>query len=479
MDQSLLYERISSRLSDAIRAGTLRTGDRLPSVRTLARQERVSVSTVLSAYMRLENLGLIETRPQSGHYVKAQLRSVPEPQPARPSLTPRPVKTSALVAGVIAGIRNPALVPLGAAMLHPSLLPTRKLHGMLSHAVRSKPDLCIQYELPPGLASLRHQIARRALTWGCTLSPDELIITHGASEAIHLSLLAVARRGDTIAIESPAYYGTLQAIEALGLKALEIPAHARTGMDLDALEEALSSTRVAAVLVVPNFSNPLGSCMPDAHKKRLVEMLRRRDIPLIEDDIYGDLAHEGDRPRVCKSWDDDGNVLLCGSFSKTLAPGYRIGWVAPGRHAREVELLKFAQSVATSTAAQLALAEFLGSGGYERHLRALRRNLRQGMDTLVSVVTECFPEGTAVSRPSGGFVVWVEMPRTVDALELHASALEAGVSVAPGPIFSARERFKHCIRLNCGAPWSPRIDAAVRTLGHLACRQSGRAPASS
>ena len=476
--EATLYALLSARLTQAIKSGTLRTGERLPSVRAMARQEHVSVSTVLAAYLQLENAGLVETRPQSGHYVKAQLRVAREPQCVRPAFTPTTVKISALVTRMYSAAGDPALVPLGAAVPHPSLLPTRQLHALLARATRLKPEATVQYLMPPGLLLLRQQIARRALAYGCSLSPADIIITHGASEAMHLSLMATSRRGDTIAVESPAYYGTLQAIEALGLKALEIPAQPRTGMDLDALEEALAATPVSAVLVVPNFSNPLGSSMPDANKKRLVELLARRDIPLIEDDIYGDLAFNGSRPRVCRSFDDHGRVLLCSSFSKTLAPGYRVGWVAPGRYRGQVELLKFAQSVGCGSAPQYAVAEFLQSGGYDRHLRGLRRHVQQSMEQMVSVVTACFPEGTAVSRPEGGFVLWVEMPRSVDALALHSAAFNAGIIVTPGPLFSARDRFKHCIRLNCASPWTPKVEAAVRTLGHLACQQAGRQPLS-
>ncbi|WP_257451364.1 aminotransferase-like domain-containing protein [Archangium lipolyticum] len=466
---STLYEQVAERLGEAIAAGTLRAGDRLPSVRQLSASERVSVSTVLQAYLHLESLGLIETRPQSGHYVRQRERPLPaEPQVSRPAALATPVSVSALVARVYRAANDPRIVPLGAALPSSALLPTRRLNRELAAIAREAGEVAIEYDMPPGCLALRQQVARRSLDWGCPLAPEDFVMTCGASEALHLSLFAVARPGDTVAIESPAYYGTLQAIEAQGLRALEIPSHPRHGMELDALEAALTKRKVAAVLVVPSFSNPLGSCMPEENRQRLVEMLAGRGIPLIEDDIYGDLHFGPRRPRPAKAHDKEGLVLLCGSFSKTLAPGYRVGWVAPGRFREKVELLKFAQTVATPTLPQLAIAAFLRDGGYDRHLRTLRRRLEAQVRQVVEAVGEHFPEGTRATRPEGGSLLWVELPRKVDALVLHARALEAGISIAPGPIFSAQKRYGNFIRLSCGFPWSPRLEGALATLGCLA-----------
>ncbi|WNG31423.1 PLP-dependent aminotransferase family protein [Cystobacter fuscus] len=462
------YEQVAERLAEAMAAGTLRPGDRLPSVRQLSLRERVSISTVLQAYLHLESLGLVETRPQSGHYVRRRehLR-LEEPRVSRPTPTATPPSNSALVARVYQAARDERVVQLGAAVPAPELLPGPRLHRDMVMLSRQRPD-AIGYDMPPGCLELRRQVARRALDWGCSLSPDDFVTTCGATEAVYLSLAAVARAGDTVAVESPAYYGTLQALESLGLRALELPTHPRHGLELDALEAALDKRRVAAVLVVPSFSNPLGACMPEENRARLVAMLARREIPLIEDDLYGDLHHGLERARTCKSFDREGLVLLCGSVSKTLAPGFRVGWVAPGRFQERIELLKFAHSVATPTLPQLAVARFLANGGYDKHLRTLRRRLASQVERMTEAICEHFPEGTRVSRPSGGSLLWVELPPTVDTLVLHARALEAGISIAPGRIFSAQARYTNCIRLNCGQVWSPRIEAAMATLGSLA-----------
>ncbi|WP_338873407.1 PLP-dependent aminotransferase family protein [Myxococcus stipitatus] len=465
-----LYEQVAERLEDAIAAGTLRAGDRLPSVRQLSLRERVSISTVLQAYLHLESVGLIETRPQSGHYVRRRERPrLAEPQVSRPAPSATPVTVSGLVSQVYRAMRDPRVVQLGGAWPATELLPVRRLMRELNVLTRESGELGILYDVPPGCLELRQQLARRSLDWGGALSADDFIITCGAAEAIHLGLLAVARTGDTIAIESPAYYGTLQNIESLGLKALEIPCSPRHGMELDALQAALERRRIAAVLVVPSFSNPVGSCMPEANRRRLVSMLEERGVPLIEDDIYGDLHFGPERPRTCKSFDTTGNVMLCGSFSKTLAPGFRVGYVAPGRYRERVELLKFSHTVATATLPPLAIARFLEEGGYDRHLRALRRGLKAQVDRMAEAVAEFFPEGTRVARPEGGSLLWVELPPSVDALVLHERAFAVGISVAPGPIFSARtDSYRNFIRLSCGQPWTPRIEAAVSSLGCLA-----------
>jgi DNA-binding transcriptional MocR family regulator len=316
---------------------------------------------------------------------------------------------------------------------------------------------------------LRRQIARRAAECGVALRADEIVTTVGTMEALHLCLRTVARAGDTIAVESPAYYGVLQLIESLEMRALEIPSNAGTGIDLGLLEAALRQQRVKACLVVTSFSNPLGALMPDDAKRELVKMLAKRDIPLIEDDIYGDLHFDGARPRPARAFDRHGLVMLCGSFSKTLAPGYRVGYVAPGRYRDAVERLKFAQTVATGTLPQMAIADFLENGGYERHLRRLRRALSEQVARVSEAIAEHFPTGTRISRPRGGFLLWVEMPPGKSALELHDRALARGVSVAPGPIFSAKQRFTSCIRVSCGFPWSEAIERGVRTLGQIAC----------
>lgn len=466
----LLYEKVAEDITRLIDQGTFRPGDRIPSIRGLRQRLKVSITTVMEAYRLLEDRGLIEARPQSGYYISRLSQpalTLMEPKLTQPEKNPTTVSVDELVRMVIRDSRTRNLIPLGAAVPNPENLPVAKLNRILAAVVRQRGVQSISYEMSNGLEALRVQIARRYLTAGCSLNPQEVVITSGCQEAVTFSLMAVCRPGDTVAIESPTYFNHLQTLEVLRLKAVEIPTHPREGVSLEALGTVLKKNRIKACLFIPNFSNPLGSLMPDDRKKALVEMIGLYEIPLIEDDIYGDLGFSSERPRVVKAFDQKGLVLLCSSFSKTLAPGYRIGWVACGRFLPEIERLKSACTIASTTAPQMALAEFLTNGGYDHHLRRIRRvNLRQ-IWLMTQAVGKFFPPGTKVTRPAGGFVLWVEMPEYVDALKLYEQALKAGITIAPGPIFSLRQGYRNCIRLN-GAFWSDKIEKALATLGGLA-----------
>jgi DNA-binding transcriptional MocR family regulator len=472
---AFLYERLADELSGMVARGVLKSGERLPSVRRLSEERGISIATVLSAYLLLEGRGIAEARPKSGHYVRAR-RAADPPVPSTPKRAASPARVS-IAAGADDLIhlmtQERGLVPLGKAYVDAELLPIRKLNLMLAAVAREGGGPGGSYDELRGTRSLRRQLVRRAVAWGVFLEEDDFVSTVGATEALQLSLRAVTKPGDVIAVESPAYFGLLRLVEGHGLRALEIPSDPRTGLDLDALEDALRAAPVRAVLATPNFSNPLGARMPDDHKERLVKMCTRRDIPLVEDDVYGDLAFDGTRPRPAKAFDTAGIVLLCGSVSKTLAPGYRVGWVAPGRYRDALEKQKFSNTVASPTPTQMAVAEFLAEGGYDRHVRKLRRVLAAQSARYCEAIAEHFPEGTRVSRPQGGFVVWVELPGGGSperplAVDLQLRALDRGIAIAPGTIFSARQRFAQCIRISTGHPWSPQIERAIATLGELA-----------
>ncbi len=468
-----LYQDVASRIALLIETGAYSPGSRIPSVRQLSRRFQVSVSTVMGAYRRLEDQGCIEARPQSGYYVLRAAPTTPKPakQPAlpatsRPEAGPTPVTTRDLTMRVMRHNSDPALLPLGAAIPNPALMPLEKLNRALARATRRAGASGHVYDASPGCEALRVQVARRLVQAGCTVAPNQIVTTAGGQEALGLCLRAVCKPGDTVAIESPIYYGVLQAIEMQGLKALEIPTCPRDGIDLDALERALGLNTVSACVVIPSFSNPLGSCMPDGAKRRLVGMLAERDIPLIEDDVYGELGFATTRPKAAKSWDRTDNVLLCSSVSKTLSPGYRVGWAVPGRWQAEVECQKMVANLGTVLPTQLAVADFLEGGGYDHHLRRVRRAHAQQTALMARAVAHFFPDGTRVTQPLGGYVLWVEMPPGADALRLFNDALPQGVSVAPGPMFSARRGYSNCVRLNA-AFWSPQIEEGVEKLGRL------------
>lgn len=467
-DDSFIYEKIAYHIDRLIRKGTYRVGERIPSVRNLASQMKVSISSVVKAYFHLENLGIIEARPQSGYYVRHRTAQiVEETEPSFPTAVPTLVSVNELVMMVMRDAGNPDLIPLGLAAPNPDNLPADRLNRILSNIGRRNKNQAVSYEFPPGCERLRVQLAQRALTTGCSLTPDQFVVTSGCLEAVMLSLRAVCNPGDTVAIESPIFYSLLQLIEVLDLKALEIPTHPGNGMSISALRYALEHNPVHACLVIPNFNNPLGSCMPDRKKEELVEILAEREIPLIENDVYGDLGFSRERPAVAKRFDKKGLVILCSSFSKTLAPGYRVGWVVPGRFQDRIERLKAVSNIGAATLPQLALAEFLATGGYDQHLRRIRGIYSRQTSQMALAVERSFPQGTRVNYPSGGFVLWVEMPRQVDSIRLYELALKAGITIAPGRIFSAEGKYGNFIRLNA-AYWSKRIEDAVAVIGGLA-----------
>ena len=472
MPETYLYEDVALKISDLISDGSLRPGDRVPSVRGLGSKLRVSLNTVLQAYTILESRGLIEARPQSGFYVKPPLMPSKEPSISNPSSAVTDVGVSDLVAKIFDAARAGDVLQLGANTPNPEVMPVKKLTRIIASTARDFSIKAMNYEFPPGNERLRHQIARRSLDWGCGLSADEIVTTNGAMEGLNLCLRAVASPGDTIAIESPTFFGVLQAIESLKMKALEIPTHPREGIDLVALEGALRRTRVKACLFSPNFNNPLGSCMSDTSKKRLIMLLATKDIPLIEDDIYGDLCFSTVRPRAAKAFDKRGLVLLCSSFSKTLAPGYRVGWVAAGKFHEKVKRLKLTNSMASVSLTQMAIGAFLETGGYDRHLRKIRKIYATQVQQMRNAIAQYFPKGTKVTNPQGGFYVWVELPKNVSALALHRKALRAKISVAPGPIFSPNQKYQNFLRLSCGLAWSPLVEQALLTLGELALKRS-------
>lgn len=466
--EDTLYKQVAVRISELIEHGTLRPGDRVPSVRRCSEQQNVSIATVMQAYRLLENRGVIEGRPQSGYYVRAQKWSAP-PEPGRSRPTPGPVevRVSDLVMQVVKASRDRNLVRLGATLPSLELLPIQELHRAMSSVGRRYPQLANSYDPPPGNHALRVQVARRAMEAGCTLAPDDIITTVGVTEALNLCLRAVAKPGDVIAIESPAFFGILQIIESLGMRVCEIPTYPREGVCLDELAERLKCCRVKACVFTLNFSNPLGSCMPDEKKQLLVKMLAARKIPLIEDDLYGNLTFGPTRPKTAKAFDEDGWVMLCDSFTKTLSPGHRVGWVAPGRFKAEVEFLKFVNTAACPSLPQMAIAEFLQNGGFDHHLRKIRRLYADQMQCMSAAISRYFPPGTKVTRPTGGMCLWVELPAHVDSLDVYRRALAAGISTAPGPLFSAKKKFQNFIRLNFGNPWTETIENAVRTLGQI------------
>jgi len=468
MEQMLRYEKLASELEGMMAEGALRHGDRLPSVRRLAQERRLSVTTVVQALRQLEARGLVEARPQSGYFVRRHTPSWAEPRSQATPDTAVPVDVTQRLVRVLQAGCKPLVAPLAAALPAPGLLPVAALQRLYAGVARRQPKLLegashINMDEP----ALVRQLVRRSLAWGGPLASDEIVITNSCTEALGLCLRAVTKPGDTVAVESPGYYLMLQLLETLGLRALEIPTDARNGISVEALDLASRQGGIAACLLVPNASNPLGCIMPDENKRRLAALTAARGIAVIEDDIYGDLHFGPQRPWPIKAFDTAGNVMLCSSFSKSLSPSLRIGFVAAGRYRQVVALQKTISSGATNPITQNVLAEYLASTAFERHLRSLRRAYEQQVAAMQAAVSRYFPAGTRMSQPQGGYVLWVELPEHVDTSAAYERAIAEHLAYVPGELFSANGMYRNCLRLNCGNPHSVEIDDAVRRLGRI------------
>lgn len=469
MNQKIpLYEDVAAKVALMVDNGTFKPGERIPSIRDLSRKFKVSINTVKVAYGHLEDRRVIEARPQSGYYVCAKFPEIPkEPEFIKPEVNLCDISKGDLVMKIMGDIMDESKIQFGAAIPDPELIPSKKLAGMLSTQTRKYQDESAKYSMPPGSRRLRVQISKRLLNAGCSISPDEIIITTGATEAVFLALRTLCKPGDTLAIGSPVYFNFMRMIQELGLNIIEIPSSPRDGINMEALSIALEQNNVSACLIVTNFNNPLGYTLSDERKRDIVELLLKHNVPLIEDDINGDLSYSGERPSVCKGFDKNGNVLLCSSFSKTIAPGYRVGWIVPGRFIKKIQELKVISNIASATPPQLAVAEFLLNGGYDAHLRSIRKTYAVKVARMSEAVGEFFPKGTRVTRPKGGFNLWVELPEKADSMKLYVRAEKKGISIAPGTVFSTSSQFKNCLRLNA-ALWSDDKIWSIKELGKIA-----------
>ncbi|HIO92248.1 MAG TPA: PLP-dependent aminotransferase family protein [Leucothrix mucor] len=469
------YEQVASYIGDQIISGLLKTDERILSVRQCANELGMSISTVIRGYELLQDRLLIESRPQSGFYVKQQLSLPQAPEETTPEQRPVEVNMGKLAVKILQNSSDRSLIQLAAALPKIDVPAIAQLNRIIAKIAReqSKANQIIginniaDYDSPPGNEELRRKIAQRLLNGGVSVHPDEIVITSGCQEALVLSLNAVTQPGDTVAVESPNYYGMLQAIETLGLKALEIPTDAETGISLSALALALREWPVTACVLATNYSNPLGSCIPDARKIKLAKMLEEAGVALIEDDINAELSYDNQRPKAIKSYDKVGNILLCSSLSKTLSPGLRIGWVVPGRWLEKVQHLKLCNSGANSTITTLAAAHYLSSGTFERHLRQVRQHYKQQRDYFLQLVAQHFPSDIRITNPQGGFILWIRLPKGVDSMDLYDKAMSENIVIAPGGLFSVTQQYSNFIRVNYGQESPQNLEKAAILLGRL------------
>jgi len=473
-----LYLQLADQIADDIRDGVYACGTKVPSVRKLARQRGVSISTVTQAYAWLEDQGWIHARPQSGYYVRSDMTpDEADLPPLSQGGEPRDVTKAEFINQMLTRINRPATVNLGAAIPHISWLPQRALQTHIQKVSRFQTAEVLDYTFSPGLEELRSQIAVRMRDVGVRCLSDDIVVTHGCAEALTLCLRAITRPGDLVAVESPCYYGFLQIANMLGLKIIEIPTDPQTGISIDALKLALQQWPIKAIEVSSRYSNPTGCSVPLENQKQLVQLASDYQVPLIEDDIYGDICFPTLRGQkhavhsVLKTHDKDGWVLYCSSFSKTVAAGLRVGWCIPGRWKNAVMQRQTFTTFSAASLSQYAMLSYLQNGHYDRHLRQFRAKAAASMQRFTQAVREYFPAGTRVNEPGGGFILWISLPAGVSAMDLHYDALAESIVVVPGDLFSNTEHFSNYIRLSTAMPWDDTVDGALKTLGKLASRQ--------
>jgi DNA-binding transcriptional MocR family regulator len=465
------YQHLANLLAERIEQGLYRHGEKLPSVRALSQEHGVSISTVQQAYQTLETLQLITPQPRSGYFIAPRKAQPPVPAMSRPVQRPVDVTHWDQILTMLDARHDKTIIPFGGGspdIAQPSLKPLwREMTRLVQHHAAD----IFSYDELAGRRELREQIARLMLDSEAVVNADDIIITSGCHAALAIALLAVCKPGDIVAIESPSFYGTMQLLRGFDIKAIEIPTDPQTGISIEALEMALEQWPIKGVILVPNCNNPLGFIMPDARKRAVLALAQRHDIVIFEDDVYGELANVYPRPRTIKSWDIDGRVLLCSSFTKTIAPGLRVGWIVPGRYHDRVLHMKYAATGTNVPTTQLAVAAFVREGHYHRHMRRMRQIYQSNMETYTCWLRQYFPCGICVTRPEGGFMLWVELPEMVDMVCVAKQLCELKIQVAPGTLFSASGKYRNCLRINCALPTTEKHREVMEKLGeaiHLA-----------
>ncbi|MFH7002005.1 aminotransferase-like domain-containing protein [Flavobacterium bizetiae] len=466
MAKEILYLKIANIIEEQIFSETLKIGDKLPSIRALQKLHDVSLNTIKQSFLELESKSLIESRPKSGFYVsKTSNRKLLIPSMNKLKLSEEKTTSEDLITKVFDSLSDKDITRFSIGVPDPSLLPIAKLNKGLAKVVRNLAESGTSYEPVQGSANLRRNVAKWAIVLEGKLTEDDFVTTSGAMNAIFNCLMAVTKRGDTIAIESPVYFGIIQVAQNMGLNIIELPTHPTTGVDLEALKKVIHKVDVCCFM--SNFSNPLGSLMPDQNKKELVELLTYHNVPLIEDDLYGNLFFGTVRPKPCKYYDEAGIVMWCGSVSKTLAPGYRVGWVAPGKFKDKIIRQKMAHTVCMPSLYQEVIADFLEHGRYDHHLRNLRSTLYTNSLHFQRTIEDHFPENTKISQPQGGSFLWLELDKSIDTAVLYDKAIQQKIGFAPGRIFTQHDQYNNCMRLNFGLEWKEKVELDLKRLGQL------------
>lgn len=458
------YIEIAEKIEQLIFSNTFKSGDKLQSVRALSKDYGISVSTSFKVYYYLESKGLIEAKPKSGYYIKPRLQNRFKEVDVELDRVCEISTLSELTTQIIEAV--PKEENQLSVLIPPiDLLPIAKLKKSAQKVLQSSPTACTEYGSIKGSEEAREETAKHILNSHTLVKPKDLLLTNGCYEAIYLALKATTNPGDIVAVESPTVFGILQLINSLKLKILELPTHPGTGICTHQLEKNIKTLPIKACIFIPNFSNPTGSLMFDEKKQKVVEMLEKAEIPLIEDDLYGDIYFGASRPRTCKSFDKSGNVILCSSLSKTLAPGYRFGWIAPGKYYKAVYKIKMEQSIYGSTLNQKIITHFLKNGRFDLHLRNYRNKMYERYQKTLKLIDMYFPKNIKITQPKGGMALWIELASGFDATQLSLSLLKENIGLLPGKAFTTTDYYNNYIRLGFSNPLTSELERKIARIG--------------
>lgn len=462
------YEKIIDYIQSAINKGVLKFNGKLPSLRKISTEFDCAISVAMQAYTELEVRGRIYAVEKSGFFVSEQSKhNIPSPQKEKHKLESEISKSNNLTKMVIDLSINKSVVNFGAGVPDQAILPINRLKKSFIKISKEQPQLLSQYSCVNGFEKLRQELAYLMLNKGVNVSSEELIITNGCSEAVAIAIKAVTSAGDTIAIESPVFFGIINILEQLERKVIELPTSPDKGIDLVTLEQLIKNKKVSACIITATFQNPLGHIMPQASKRKLVDLAARYNIPIIEDDLYGECSFNNKNYHPLKYYDYADIVLYCSSFSKTLSPGSRIGWLIPSQYKLQCESIKIAETFGGPVIVQAAMADFLHENGYEYHIKRLRKFISVQTHQVKQFILKYFPSDIKVTNPQGGYFLWIELNKNINTMELFHEAIKNNISIIPGPVFSTSNKYNNCFRISCGSPITEKIEHGIKKLAKM------------
>ncbi len=463
------YQTVADSLKSEIESGLYKESEKIPSLREIQELKNCSLTTAKEAYRILENEGFIEVKPQSGYYVRKNIENkITGPQ----NEFHDHISADDRIQSIMRDVMNPDLIPLGAAIPGNEFLPLGKFITSYKTALLYK-DMHTYGDLQ-GFPPLREKIAERSRRYSHNISSDQVLITTGCTEALSLSLQSCVSPGDTVLVPSPTYVGIFQILEALKLKAIEVPYRDEVGLDGEEVEKLCKKHRPNAVIIAPNFNNPNGVMLDESSKLELAKIFYEYNVAVVEDDIYGDLPHVGPRPRPLISYFPNSKsnppLFVCSSFSKTISPGIRIGWVSSKNEIRNVTKLARAYKISHNQLSQISAYEFLRKYPYERHLTFLRKSFHSNIQLALKTLENASEGKMKIQKPDGGFVLWIKSP--LDGQKVLQEAKKRKITIAPGVLFGLSHHWKKYFRINVGLKWNSDLENALIGLGEIVSKSS-------